>query len=115
MGYLQYCLPLCGGFSGGISLDDLAVRAQLRSTPQCFSTAIAQAATLHFAAARQNVISAEFHCYHDHLQFLYRDGCAEIRIGYASAGHGAGLGVAIPQLGVQQDGSVITLYREVAR
>ncbi|WP_320533710.1 mandelate racemase/muconate lactonizing enzyme family protein [Robbsia andropogonis] len=115
VGYLQYCLPLCGGFSGGISLDDLALRAQLRSTPQCFSTAIAQAATLHFAAARQNVISAEFHCYHDHLQFLYRDGCAEIRIGYASAGHGAGLGVAIPQLGVQQDGSVITLYREVAR
>jgi len=112
--YLQYCLALCGGISGGMKLDDLALAARIRSTPQCFSTAIAQAATLHFAAARKNVILAEFHCYHDHLKFLYRDSSANINRGYVSAGSGTGLGVATPQPGVQEDGSVISLYREVS-
>ncbi len=105
--HLQYCLTLCGGFTGGAQLDTLAAEHGITSTPQCFSTAIAQAATLHFAAARSNVIAAEFHCFHDHLQDLYLEGASHIQDGTASAGEGLGLSVDIPEVGVQKEGSVI--------
>lgn len=105
--HLQYCLTLCGGFTGGIQLDKLAAEHGVTSTPQCFSTAIAQAATLHFAAAHPNVIAAEYHCFHDHLQDLYVKGAGDIREGAASAGEGPGLSIGIPEAGLQREGSVI--------
>lgn len=111
--HLQFCLPLCGGVSGALALDGMASRAGVSSTPQCFSTSIAQAATLHFAAARANVVSAEFHCFHDHLSFLYRDDAGAIKGGVACAGSGPGLGVNVPQVGLQPDGSRILAVREL--
>ncbi len=110
--FLQFCLTLCGGFTGGIRLDGWAADRAIPSTPQCFSTSIAQAATLHFAAARPNVASAEYHCFHDHLRDLYLPGTACIRDGFASAGTEPGLGVAIPEPGRQREGSVIRRVSE---
>jgi len=112
--HLQYCLSLCGGFSGAVHLDGMAIQHGVTSTPQCFSTAIAQAATLHFAAARSNVVSAEYHCYHDHLSALYRDGVGVVVDGHASAGDWPGLGVCIPEVGAQADGSVISIYSDLS-
>jgi L-alanine-DL-glutamate epimerase-like enolase superfamily enzyme len=106
--HLQFCLPLCGGFSGACALDDRAAALGISTTPQCFSTSIAQAATLHFAAARRNVVSAEYHGYHDHLKALYRGSTGTVAGGYASAGCTPGLGVAIPGLGLQPDGSLVS-------
>ena len=50
--YLQYCVGLCGGFSGATRIDALAAKHAVNSTPQCFSTAVLQAASLHLGAAR---------------------------------------------------------------
>ena len=108
--YLQFCLPLCGGFSGACALDDLAASHAVRSTPQCFSTAVAQAATLHFAAARSNTHSAEFHGFHDHLKFLYRGETGHVEAGQASAGQLPGLGVSVPATGMQIDGSAVSVH-----
>lgn len=110
--HLQFCLPLCGGFSGARALDIKARAAGISSTPQCFSTSVAQAATLHFAAAHSNVVRAEYHGYHDHLAALYLGTTAQIGNGKASAGQLPGLGVAIPAFGLQSDGSVIGRYAQ---
>jgi L-alanine-DL-glutamate epimerase-like enolase superfamily enzyme len=108
--HLQFCLALCGGFSGARALDARARAAGVSTTPQCFSTSVAQAATLHFAAAHSNVVSAEYHGYHDHLKALYRGSTGQVGAGMASAGALPGLGVAIPRCGPQRDGSVIGPY-----
>lgn len=108
--HLQFCLPLCGGFSGARALDMKARAAGVSSTPQCFSTSVAQAATLHFAASHANVVRAEYHGYHDHLKALYRGATAQVGGGMASAGRLPGLGIAIPEFGLQSDGSVIARY-----
>jgi L-alanine-DL-glutamate epimerase-like enolase superfamily enzyme len=34
--YLQYCVGLCGGFSGAMRIDALAAEHAVSSTPQCF-------------------------------------------------------------------------------
>ncbi|VVE28495.1 mandelate racemase/muconate lactonizing enzyme family protein [Pandoraea communis] len=106
--HLQYCLTLCGGVSGGLALDEIAQAAGVTSTPQCFSTIVAQAVTLHFAAARRNVVSAEYHGFHDHLKSLAEQDLGAVHDGLASAGRGDGLGVRIPAAGVQDDGSMLT-------
>lgn len=106
--YLQFCLPLCGGFSGAAQLDDLAAGYGVSTTPQCFSTVIAQAATLHFAAARSNVFSAEYHCFHDHLNGLFIADAGKVSHGLANAGDAPGLALSFPNPGPQPDGSVIT-------
>ncbi|SIT39461.1 Mandelate racemase/muconate lactonizing enzyme family protein [Paraburkholderia piptadeniae] len=111
--HMQYCLPLCGGVTGALALDEMAARAGVSSTPQCFSTSVAQAATLHFAAARANVVSAEYHCFHDHLAFLYQDGAGTVSEGTACAGRGPGLGVMLPEIGTQPDGSKVSIVREL--
>lgn len=111
--YLQFCLPLCGGFTGANRLDELASRYGVKTTPQCFSTAVAQAATLHFAAASSNVIAAEYHCFHDHLAHLFIGDAGMVHRGYACAGSAPGLSISIPASGAQADGSVITRIAEI--
>lgn len=113
MSCTQFCLTLCGGISGGIALDRMAANVRVGSTPQCFSTLVAQAATLHFAAARSNVVSAEYHGFHDHLKALAQADLGVVRDGFASAGSAAGLGVAIPSPGRQDDGSLLTWITDV--
>ncbi|MFP8967420.1 mandelate racemase/muconate lactonizing enzyme family protein [Pokkaliibacter sp. CJK22405] len=111
--YLQFCLPLIGGISGALELDALAADKGIRTTPQCFSTAVVQAATLHFSAASSNVVSAEYHCYHDHLKELYLGELGSVSQGMAHLSNAPGLGLALPKLGKQPDGSDITLMSEV--
>jgi len=107
---LQFCLTLCGGFSGGLALDLAARQFGRPSSPQCFSTSIAQAAAYHFAAARGNVVSAECHGFHDHLAYLYPPDMGDVKDGRMSLGYAPGLGVRLPSIGEHADGSRISLY-----
>ncbi|MGK9066580.1 mandelate racemase/muconate lactonizing enzyme family protein [Stutzerimonas chloritidismutans] len=111
--HLQFCIPLVRGFTGALRLDEWALSGGIQTTPQCFSTVVAQAATLHFSAARSNVVSAEFHCFHDYLKALYVGDAGSIKDGYAEAGSGGGLNITIPELGEQPDGSVISSVVDV--
>src|SRR5438132_6827532 len=45
--YLQYCVGLCGGFSGAMRIDALAATQAGESTPQCLCTSVLEPATLH--------------------------------------------------------------------
>src|SRR5436309_1648958 len=38
VGWLQYCLGLCGGLTGATRLDAMAAARHIPSSPQCFST-----------------------------------------------------------------------------
>lgn len=110
VGYLQFCLGLCGGFAGAARLDDLARTHGVPSTPQTYATAVMQAATLHFAAARGNVACAEWHAFHDHLRALMPTEMLRVRDGVITLGDAPGLGIAIPEPGLQSDGSQIALH-----
>lgn len=109
---LQFCLPLCGGFSGARHLAVQAGLYGIKNTPQCFSTAVAQAATLHFSASCKNTLFAEYHCFHDHLHELFEGDAGFVRDGLAVAGNLPGLGIRRPEPGRQNDGSVISLVAD---
>ena len=111
--YLQYCLGLCGGFTGAARLDDAASRHRVRTTPQCFSTAVMQAASLHFAAARDNVVAAEYHRFHDHLAACLPAAMRSIESGFVELDNAPGLGVRAPALGEQPCGGEVLLHRHV--
>jgi len=111
--YLQYCLGLCGGFTGAARLDDVASRHRVRTTPQCFSTAVMQAASLHFGAARENVAAAEYHRFHDHLAVCLPSAMRTIESGFVELDDTPGLGVRAPALGEQPCGGEILLHRRV--
>ncbi|HEX6793671.1 MAG TPA: mandelate racemase/muconate lactonizing enzyme family protein [Casimicrobiaceae bacterium] len=111
--YLQYCLGLCGGFTGAARLDEAASQHRLRTTPQCFSTAVMQAATLHFGAARDNVVAAEYHRFHDHLAGYLPSAMRTVESGFVDLDDAPGLGVCAPALGVQPCGGEILLHRHV--
>ena len=111
--YLQYCLGLCGGFSGAIRIDDIAKAYGVKSTPQCFSTAVLQAASLHFGAARDNVLAVEFHRFHDHLASALRARMKRIESGFVRLGEAPGLGVPPPKPGEQPGGGDLRLYRRL--
>ena len=109
--FLQYCLGLCGGFTGAMRIDDLAGARGMKSTPQCFSTAVLQAASLHFGAARGNVVAVEFHRFHDHLGAALPAAMQRIESGFVDLDEAPGLGVAPPALGEQPGGGGVRLHR----
>lgn len=109
---LQFCIPLCGGFTGARYLAELAASYGKKNTPQCFSTAVAQAASLHFAASCQSTLITEYHCFHDHLHELFENDAGQVHDGLACAGNSPGLGIRIPEAGRYGDGSVISLVAE---
>jgi L-alanine-DL-glutamate epimerase-like enolase superfamily enzyme len=111
--YLQYCLGLCGGFTGAARLDDAASQHSVRTTPQCFSTAVMQAASLHFAAAHDNVVAAEYHRFHDHLAACLPSAMRTIESGFVDLDDAPGLGVRAPELGKQPCGGEVLLHRHV--
>jgi L-alanine-DL-glutamate epimerase-like enolase superfamily enzyme len=111
--YLQYCLGLCGGYSGAARLDAAATQHRVRTTPQCFSTAVMQAASLHFGAARANVAATEYHCFHDHLAARLPAAMRTIRSGFVELDDAPGLGVTAPELGRQPCGGEVLLHRHV--
>jgi len=108
--YLQFCLGLCGGAAGGSRLDALAHDRGIASTPQCFSTAIMQAASLHFGAARSNVGVVEFHRFHDHLADLMPPTMRTVVDGRVRLGEAPGLGLDPLSLGLQADGGEIVVH-----
>jgi len=114
VGYLQFCVGLCGGFTGALGLDVQARARGVRTTPQTYSTAVMQAASLHLAAARSNVDSAEWHGFHDHLRALMPESMRTVRGGVIALGEAPGLGIAIPQAGTQPDGSRIDVFHTCA-
>jgi len=112
--YLQYCVGLCGGFSGAMRIDALAATHAVNSTPQCFSTAVLQAASLHLGAARENVIAVEFHRFHDHLAAALPAAMRNVKAGFVHLDDAPGLGVPPPTLGEQPGGGEVRLHRHVA-
>jgi L-alanine-DL-glutamate epimerase-like enolase superfamily enzyme len=112
--HLQFCLGLCGGFSGAARLDALASQCGITSTPQCFSTAVLQAASLHFAAAHDNVVACEVHRFHDHLAPALPDAMRHVAAGCIHLDATAGLGVRPPAPGEQPGGGHVRLHHRVS-
>ena len=112
--YLQYCVGLCGGFSGATRIDTHAATHAVKSTPQCFSTAVLQAASLHLGAARANIIAVEFHRFHDHLATALPAAMRNVKAGFVHLDDAPGLGVSPPTLGEQPCGGEVRLHRHVA-
>jgi len=112
--HLQYCLGLCWGFSGATRLDALAAEHQLTSTPQCFSTAILHAASLHFGAAHENVVAVEFHRFHDHLAAALPASMKTVAAGYVRLDDTPGLGLSAPRPGEQPGGGHVRLHQQIS-
>ena len=109
--YVQYCLGLCGGFSGATRIERYAASRGVSGTVQCFSTAVLQAASLHFGAACDNVATVEYHRFHDHLAALLPDAMKRVDSGAVRLGDAPGLGVAPPAPGEQPGGGHIRVHR----
>ena len=109
--YLQYCLGLCGGFTGAMRIDDRAASHRVKSTPQCFSTAVLQAASLHFGAAIANVVAVEYHQFHDHLAAALPAAMKRVKSGFVHLDDAPGLGVPPPTPGEQPGGGEVHLHR----
>ena len=107
---LQYCLGLCGGFTGAMQIDAMAKARGVKGTPQCFSTAVLQAASLHWGAACANVETVEFHRFHDHLAAALPESMKRVDSGFVHVGHTPGLGVSPPTLGEQPGGGTVRLH-----
>ena len=107
---LQYCLGLCGGFTGAMQIDAMARARGANSTPQCFSTAVLQAASLHWGAACANVETVEFHRFHDHLAAALPESMRRVESGSVHVGNAPGLGVSPPLLGEQPGGGTVRLH-----
>jgi L-alanine-DL-glutamate epimerase-like enolase superfamily enzyme len=108
--WLQFCLGLCGGFTGALRLDTLAAVKRLPSTPQCFSTAVLQAASLHFAAASRNAPLVEYHRFHDHLSALLPEALRKIVDGHVLIDGTPGLGLRPIAPGPQPCGGEIVVH-----
>ena len=113
VGYLQFCLGLCGGFTAATRIDQNARAHAIKSTPQCFSTAILQAASLHFGAARENVAMVEYHRFHDHLSAALPAAMKSIQQGCVLLDDAPGLGVPPPSPGPQSGGGEVRSHRNV--
>ena len=111
--YLQFCLGLCGGFTGAMRIDHRAAMKRVKSTPQCFSTAVLQAASLHFGAARENVVAVEYHRFHDHLAAALPAAMKRVNSGFVQLDDAPGLGVPPPTLGKQAGGGEVRLHRGI--
>jgi L-alanine-DL-glutamate epimerase-like enolase superfamily enzyme len=107
VGCLQFCLGLVGGFTGGTKLAAMGAAHGVPSTPQCFSTAVMQAASLHFGAAHRTVATVEYHRFHDHLAALLPGSMREVVDGHVALGAEPGLGIATLDVGPQACGGEI--------
>jgi L-alanine-DL-glutamate epimerase-like enolase superfamily enzyme len=92
---LQPCVTLCGGISGALRVIALAEAAGTPVTLQCFSTAVAEAASFHVAAARAAVTSVEYHMFHDNLYERFPPAWQTIADGVVAMPDVPGLGVTL--------------------
>jgi len=111
VGFLQFNVGLCGGFSGATGLARAAAARSIPVTPQTHATAVLQAAALHCGAANAGTHSVEVHRFHDHLAELLPASARSVVDGMVVLGSAPGLGVTVPAIGEQADGGVIRLYR----
>lgn len=113
VGCLQFCLGLVGGFGGGARLAAMAAAHGVPSTPQCFSTAVMQAASLHFGAANRSVATVEYHRFHDHLCALLPSGMRAVVDGRIALDGEPGLGIATLDVGPQACGGEIVCHAAI--
>lgn len=113
--HLQYCLGLCGGPGRARRLDVLARAHGVTSTPQCFSTAVLQAASLHFGVAHDNVAVVEYHRFHDHLADTLAPAMKRVHDGCIHLDDTPGLGLAPLQPGPQPGGGELRLHASIRR
>lgn len=111
--HLQFCLGLCGGPSRATRLDRMAMSRGVTSTPQCFSTAVLQAASLHFGAAHPNVVAVEYHRFHDHLAAILPAAMKRIDNGCVRLGDAPGLGLLPLTPGAQPCGGHLRMHRQI--
>lgn len=111
--YLQYCLGLCGGFTGALQIDGVARAYGVKSTPHCYSTAVLQAASLHLGAACDNVVAVEYHRFHDHLAAALPTAMRHVESGFVRLDDAPGLGISPPDLGEQPGGGEVLLHRRL--
>jgi L-alanine-DL-glutamate epimerase-like enolase superfamily enzyme len=113
VGGLQFCLGLCGGYTGAARLTAMAAAQGAPSTPQCNSTAVMQAASLQFGAAQRNVATVEYHRFHDHLAPLLPECMRDIAAGRVTLDSTPGLGIANVETGAQPGGGEIIPHAEL--
>jgi len=113
--WLQFCLGLCGGLTGAMRLDAMAAARHIPSSPQCFSTAVLQAASLHFAAASRNAPLVEYHRFHDHLSALLPPALRTVVAGRIVIDDAPGLGIGPIAPGPQPCGGEIILRARIGR
>ncbi len=97
---LQFSVGLCGGLSTAMRLVTLADARGLQSTPQCSSTAVAELASFHLAAACAGVWSVEYHMFHRHLYELLPESVTTVRSGHIRIPDSPGLGLRLPEAGL---------------
>ena len=112
VGCLQFCLGLCGGYTGGARLTGMAAGHGAPSTPQCNSTAIMQAASLQFGAAQRNVATVEYHRFHDHLAALLPACMHTVSAGKVTLDTSPGLGIAQVEVGPQPCGGEVAVHAQ---
>ena len=78
-----------------------------------FSTAVMQAASLHWGAACDNVVAVEYHRFHDHLAAALPGAMKRVESGYVHLDDAPGLGVSRPELGEQPGGGEVRLHRRL--
>jgi L-alanine-DL-glutamate epimerase-like enolase superfamily enzyme len=74
---------------------------------------VLQAASLHFGAARENVVAVEFHRFHDHLAAALPAAMKRVRSGFVHLDDTPGLGVQPPTPGEQPGGGEVRLHRSI--
>jgi L-alanine-DL-glutamate epimerase-like enolase superfamily enzyme len=111
VGFLQFNLGLCGGFSAAAGLAHAAAARSIPVTPQTHATAVLQAAALHCGAAIPGTHSVECHQFHDHLAHLLPAAARSVVDGMIALGAAPGLGVTVSAIGEQAGGGVIRVHR----
>lgn len=93
---LQLALVACGGISTGLRFAENAASHGIPCSLECSSTAIAQMAAFHLAAARQQIESVEYHMVHQVLFELFPFDGSAIANGILQLPDTPGLGLEVP-------------------
>ena len=93
---LQFALVACGGISAGRHIAAMAAEADVPCSLEVSSTAVAQMAAFHFAAAHPQVASVEVHMVHRMLFEHFPFPPDAIRDGRLTLPERPGLGIELP-------------------
>jgi len=93
---LQFALVACGGITAAREIVALAGEAGIPCSLEVSSTAVAEMAAFHFAAAHRQVASVEVHQVHRMLFDLFPATVAQVRDGRITLPETPGLGLDLP-------------------